>query len=138
MDYVSQSPTHFSKVNIQCVLQCTKFPYNLKKVLFFQTNYSSIKQRYMKLGDDLQRKMGNSKHTCPMFDNYFLASSNQMKLCTTDYIFQIKQDDICDYNPLCFMSSGLMLDDTIMNIFIDSTNKSTKPHQKHFFLHIPG
>ena len=68
-----------------------------------------------------------------MFDNYFLASSNQMKLCITDYIFPIKQDNICDYNPLCFMSSGLMLDDIIMNIFIDSTKESTKPLQKHFF-----
>ena len=61
-------------------------------------------------------KRGKNKHTCPMFDNDFLASSKQMKLCTTDYIFTIKQDDICDYNPLCFMSGGLMLDDFIMNI----------------------
>ena len=63
-----------------------------------------------------------------MFDYYFLASSNQMKLCTTDYIFPIKQDDICDYNPLCFMSSGLMLDDIIMNLFTESPKKSTKSH----------
>ena len=56
-----------------------------------------------------------------------------MKLCTTDYIFTIKQDDTCDYNPLCFMPSGMMLDKIIMNIFIQSTNKSTTPHQKHFF-----
>ena len=71
----------------------------------------------MKLGDGLQRKIEKNKHTCPMFDNEFLAYSNQMKLCTTDYIFPIKQDNICDYNPLRFMSSGLMIDDTIMNIF---------------------
>ena len=56
-----------------------------------------------------------------------------MKLCTTDYIFPIKKDDICDYNPLCFMSSGMMLDDTIMNIFTQSTKKSTTAHQKHLF-----
>ena len=67
-----------------------------------------------------------------MFDNEFLASSDQMKLCTTDYIFPIKQDDICDYNPLCFMSIGLMLDDIIMNIFTESTKESTTPHQNHF------
>ena len=89
--------------------------------LIFQTNCSSIKHQYMKLGDSLQRKRGKNKHTCPMFDNDFLASSNKMKLCTTDYIFPIKQDDICDYNTLCFMSSGLTLDDIIMNIFTEST-----------------
>ena len=71
----------------------------------------------MKIGDGLQRERGKNNHAIPMFDNDFLASSNQMKLSTTDYIFPIKQDDICDYNPLCFMSSGLMLDDIIMNIF---------------------
>ena len=56
-----------------------------------------------------------------------------MKMCTTDYILLIKQDDICDYNPLCFMSILLMLDNIIMNIFTESIKKSTKPHQKHFF-----
>ena len=64
-----------------------------------------------------------------MLDNDLLASSDQMKLCTTYYIFPIKQDYICDYNPLCFMSSGLMLDDIITNIFTESTKKSTTPHQ---------
>ena len=62
-----------------------------------------------------------------------LHTLKQMKVCTTDYIFAIKQDNICDYNPLCFMSSGLMLDNIIMNIFTKSTKKSTKPHQKYFF-----
>ena len=55
-----------------------------------------------------------------MFDNSFLASSNQIKLCPIDIIFSIKQEGIFDYNPLCFMSSGLMLDNIIMNIFTDS------------------
>ena len=87
----------------------------------------------MKLGDGLLRKRGKNKHTCPIFDNDFLASSNQIKLKSTDYIFPIKQDDICDYNPLCFMSSGMMLDDIIMNIFTQSTKKSTAAHQEHFF-----
>ena len=71
-----------------------------------------------------------------MFDNDLLTSLNQLKLCIKDYIFPIKQDDICDYNPLCFMSSGLMLDDTMMNIFTETTKKSTKPYQKLFFSRI--
>ena len=74
MDYISQSPTHSSKDNLQCVLQCTKFPDKQNNGLILYTNCSSIKQRYMKPGDSLQRKRGKNKHTCPMFDNYFLVS----------------------------------------------------------------
>ena len=85
----------------------------------------------------MQIKRGENKHTCPIFDNDFLASSNQIKLCTTDHIFPINQDDICDYNTLCFMSSGLMLDDIIMNTFTGSTQKSKTSYQEHFF-QIPG
>ena len=133
MSYISQSPTNCSKGNLQCDLQCNKFHHEQNNGLIFETNCSSIKQKFMKLGDGLQRKRGKNKHTCPMFDNYFLASSNQIKLCTTDYIFPIKQDNICDYNTLCFMSSGLMLDAIIMNIFTQSTKKSKTSHQEHFF-----
>ena len=68
-----------------------------------------------------------------MFDNKFLASSKQIKLCTIDYIFPIKQGEIFDYNLLCFMSSGLMLEDIIMNLFTDSTEKATYSYQKHLF-----
>ena len=87
----------------------------------------------MKLGDNLLRKRGKNKHICPIFDNDLLAYSNQMKLKSTDDIFPIKQDDICRYNPLCFMSSGMMLDNIIMNIFTQSTKKSTAAHQEHLF-----
>ena len=87
MDYIPQSPTHHSKCNIQCVLQCTKFHRIQNNGLIFKKNWSSIKQRFMQLGDGLLRQRGKNTPTCPMFDNYFLASSNQMKLWTTDYIF---------------------------------------------------
>ena len=90
MDYIPQSPTHCLKCNLQCVLQCTKFSDKQNNGLIFQTNSSSIKHQYMKLGNYFQRKRGKNKHKCPMFDNDFLASSNQVKLCTTDYIFPIK------------------------------------------------
>ena len=96
MDYIYQSLTHCSKGNLQCFLRCTKFPDKQNNGLIFQKNCSSIKRLYMKLGDDLQRKMWKNKHTGPMFNNDFLAYSNQMKLCTTDYIFPIKQYNICD------------------------------------------
>ena len=68
-----------------------------------------------------------------MFDKEFLASSKQLKRCPRDYIFPIKQEDICDYNPLCFIPSGLMFDNIIMNLFIDSTEQITDLVQKHLF-----
>ena len=80
-----------------------------------------------------KEKGGNNKHTLPMFDNDLLASSKIIKLCTRDFIFPIKKEDICDYNTLCFMSSGLMLDDIIMILFTDSTKQTKKSHQKNLF-----
>ena len=87
MDYISQSRTHCSKVSIECVLKCTIFPGKQANGYMFDTNYSSIKHRYKKLGDAFNKKGVNNKHTCPIFDNEFLASSKQIKLCLRDYIF---------------------------------------------------
>ena len=68
-----------------------------------------------------------------MFDNDFLASSKQIKLCPRDYIFKMKQEDIRDYNPLCFMSSVLFLNDIIMHLFTDITEQTEDSVQKHVF-----
>ena len=104
-----------------------------KNGIISKTNCSSIEQRFKKLGDGLLSKIGNNKHTFPLFDNDFLASSNQIKLKSTDYIFPIKQDDMCDYNPLCFISSVMMLDNINMNIFTQSTKNTTEADQEHLF-----
>ena len=66
-----------------------------------------------------------------MIDNEFLASSEQIKLCPRDYILPIKQGDICYYKPLCFISSGLMLEDITMNLFSDIIEQTTDSVQKH-------
>ena len=68
-----------------------------------------------------------------MFDKKFLASSKQLKICPRDIIFPIKQEDICDYNPWCFMSSGLMLEYIIMNLFTDITKQRTDSVNKDLF-----
>ena len=68
-----------------------------------------------------------------MFDNKLLASSKQLKLCTRDIIFPIKQEDICDYNPRCFMSSGLIRVDIIMNLFADITKQTKDSVKKDLF-----
>ena len=53
-------------------------------------------------GDDFTKKRGKNKCTCPMFDDEFLAASKQLKLFSRYFIFPIKQEDICYYNPQCF------------------------------------
>ena len=67
MDYISQSPTHCSKVNIECLLKCTKFPGRQANGFMLETNCSSIEHRYNKLGDSFNNKKGENKYTCPMF-----------------------------------------------------------------------
>ena len=81
----------------------------------------------------LTKKRGKNKHTCPMFDNKCLASSKRIKLCPRYYIFPIKQEDICDYNPWGLMSSGFILDDVIMNLFTFYTEQTTGSAKKVYF-----
>ena len=44
----------------------------------------------------------------------------KLKLGPKILFFLIKHEDICNYNPWCFMYGGLMLDRIIMNLFSDS------------------
>ena len=119
MDYISQSPIRYSKGNLKCVINCTKFPVKQANVYMFKTIFSSTEHRYKKLGGGFNIKRGENNYTRPMFDKKFLASSKQIKLCPRYCIFPIKQGYLCYYNSWCFMSSGLMLDNIIMNLFID-------------------
>ena len=56
MYYISQSPTHISKINIECVLKCTKFPGEQVNGYMFETNCSSIKHQYRKVGYGFNKK----------------------------------------------------------------------------------
>ena len=62
MAYISQSPTHYSKGNLEYVLQCTKFLDKQTNGYIFQKKSSSIKQLYMKLGDFFKKKGRISTH----------------------------------------------------------------------------
>ena len=84
MDYISQMLTHFSKGNLECVNQCIKIHQKETNGLIFEINCTSIRHRFKKLGDGLLSKRGKNKHTCPIFDNDFLASSDQTKMKSTD------------------------------------------------------
>ena len=86
MDYISQISTHCSKSNLECVHQCIKIHQTKINGLIFKTNCSSIEQRFKKLGDGLLSTTGKNKPTFPIFDNYLLAYSNQIKLKSTDFI----------------------------------------------------
>ena len=78
MEYISQSPINGSKVNLKCVLKCTKFPIKQANGYMFKMNCSSIEHRYRKIGDGFNKKRGKKKYTLTMFDNEFLASSTQL------------------------------------------------------------
>ena len=102
----------------------------------FKKNCSSIEYQYKNLGDGFNKKRGKDKFTCPIFDNEFLASLKQLKLCPRGFIFPIKQEDICDYNRQCFMSSGFMFDNIILNSFSDITKQTTDSAKKGLFYKI--
>ena len=53
-----------------------------------ETNFSSIKNRYKKLGDDFNKKKGKNKYTCPMFNNELLASSKRLNFVPGILFFQ--------------------------------------------------
>ena len=91
MEYISQSLTHCSKGNLQCVLQCTEFCNKQNNGLIFQKNCSSIRQRYMKLGDGLQRKRG-------------LISTHALCLIMIFYHLQIKWN--CAPHIIFYIQTG--------------------------------
>ena len=49
--------------------------------------------------------------------------SKQLNIGPKYLIFPIKHGDICDYNPRYFISSGLIIDDIIMDLFSDITEQ---------------
>ena len=74
MDYISQAPTHCSKINLKCVLNYTKFPEKKANGYMFKTNFSSIEHQYKTLGACLKKK-GKNNLTCPIFDNKLFSST---------------------------------------------------------------
>ena len=61
----------------------------LEHIQDFLLNNEWRMKQYMKLGGGFNKKRGKSKHTCPIFNNMFLASSKQIKLCPRYFIFPI-------------------------------------------------
>ena len=61
------------------------------------------------------------------FGNEFLPPSRNISLTECHIIYPLKQKHLCDYDPRCIMSSGLMFDDIIMDII---RNKKLSHHAK--------
>ena len=77
MEKISQSATHCSKVNLECVLKCNRFPRKQANGYMFETNCSSIEHQYNKIGNGFNKKMVKNKHIFLMLDNELLASSKK-------------------------------------------------------------
>ena len=59
----------------------------------------------------------------PIFDNQLLSSLKTIKIDVKECVFPTEQNDKCYYNTKSFISGGLMIDDIIMNLFMNTAEK---------------
>ena len=90
----------------------------------FKSQCTYINERLSKLEVCLHSRRKNKSKTCPPLGNEFLPTSKNITLKNDHIIYPMKQKDLCDYDPRCIMSSGLMFDDIIMGII----RKNKFPH----------
>ena len=95
----------------------------------FKSQCTSINERISKLEVYLHSRKNKSKKFSPL-QNDFLPPSKKITLKRNNFIFPMKNKDICDYDPRCIMSTGLMFDDIIMDHIkiIVSSNNHTAEH----------
>ena len=77
---------------------------------------NTLSNQKVKLEDCLQSRPNNERNRFPQFGNEFLPPLRNITSKGRPIIYPLKQKDLCDYNPICLMSSVLMFDDSIMNI----------------------
>ena len=65
----------------------------------------------------------------PPFGNELLSPSKYIILKGNPINYPLKKKDIYDYNPRCFVSSGLMFDEIIMKMI---RNKALEYHKEGF------
>ena len=91
----------------------------------FKSNCTSINERFSKLEGCPHSILKNKINTSPPFGNEFLPPPKNISLTYCPIMYPSKQKYICNYYPICIMSSGLMFDDIIMNII---SNKKLARH----------
>ena len=97
--------------------------------LVFKYKCTSINERHYKLEVHIQSRKMKSKTFSPL-QNVFLPPSKTITLKKSHIIFPMKNKDICDNDHRCIMSSGLMVDDIIMDD-IKRTQSSHKYTEEH-------
>ena len=75
----------------------------------FKFNCPSINERLHKLEVYLQPRKIKSNTFSPLQKN-FLTPSKRITLKKNNTIFPMKDKDLCDHDPRCIMSYGLMVD----------------------------
>ena len=79
----------------------------------FKSQCTSINERFYKLEGYIHSRKNKLK-TFPPLQNEFLPPSNKITLKRNHFIYPMKNMGLCDYDPRCIMSIGLMFDDIIM------------------------
>ena len=89
----------------------------------FERNCSSLDQGFRKIVYCYNKQKGKKNLTSPILDNKLLSSYKQLKIDPKCCVFPIRNEDMCKYNPQCFMPGVLMLDNIIMNIFLETAEQ---------------
>ena len=79
----------------------------------FKSQCTSIIERISKLEIYLHSRKNKSKTFSPL-QNDFLPPFKKITWKSNHFIFPMKNKDICDYDPRCIISIGLMFDDIKM------------------------
>ena len=87
MDYISQSPIYCWKVNIKCVLKCTKLTEKNPMVICSRQTSHQLNTDTINLEMVLTKKKGGGKVTCPMFDKK-IRLNKTIKLGSGYFMFQ--------------------------------------------------
>ena len=82
----------------------------------FKSQFTSINERLYELEGCLHSRPKNKLKTFPPLGKEFLLPSKNITLTNDHIIYPKRRKDLCDYDPRCIMSSGLMFDDILMGI----------------------
>ena len=102
----------------------------------FKSKCTPIKERLYKLEGHLKSRNIQSKTFAPL-QSFFKPPLQKITLKKSHNIFSMKDKDICDNDPRCIVSSGLMVDDIIMDHMkrTQSSHKYTEEHD-YVFTHM--
>ena len=114
-------PTFFSQDNAGCSLKFShiigEFMTMKKQHDFlygFKPQCTFINDRFSELEGCLHSRRKKKSKTFPPLGNEFLPPSKNITLKNDHIIYPMKQKDLCDYDPICIMSSGLIFYEIIM------------------------